>query len=73
MMDAEQALRFLAHEAARCRGVDASEILCLKFPAMLKVMELVPMTDIDAACFDVQLHEELRAWSKVMTGADFPN
>ena len=73
IMDAEQSIRFLAHEAQRCRDRDAAEILCLKFPALLKVMDLSPMSDIDAACFDVELHRELRERSKVMTGADFPN
>ena len=72
-MDAEQAIRFLAHEAQRCRDRDAAEILCLKFPAMLRIMALSPMTDIEAAVFDVEFHHELRERSRVMTGADFPN
>ena len=71
-MLAEEAIRFLAHEAQRCRNNDAPEILCLKFPAMLKVLELAPMSDIEAASFDVEFHHELRERSRVMTGADFP-
>ena len=72
-MDAEQAIRFLAHEAQRCRDRDGGEILCLKFPSMLKLLDLPPMTDIEAAVFDVEFHHELRERSRVMTGADFPN
>lgn len=72
-MDAEQTIRFLAHEAQRCRDRDAADILTLRFPALLKLLDLQPMTDIEAASYDVEFHHELRERSKVMTGADFPN
>jgi hypothetical protein len=70
-MTAEDAIRFLAHEAQRCRDRDAAEILCLKFPAMLKVLGLPPMTSREAAVFDIDFHHELRDRQRVMTGADF--
>lgn len=72
MMDAEQTIRFLAHEAQRCRDRDAADILTLRFPSLLKLLELQPMSDVEAASFDVQFHQELRERSRVMTGADFP-
>ena len=70
-MTAEAAIRFLAHEAARCRDRDAREALCLVVPAIVNALELEPMPFGDALAFTIELREHLRQRAAVMTGADF--
>ena len=70
-MTAEDAIRFLAHEAARCHSRDAHEALCLTLPAILNSLELEPMHYGDALAFTIELREHLRQRAAVMTGADF--
>ena len=69
VMGAGNALRFLAHEAARChrlsmaRGADAPdahEMLCLLFPAVLKLQGLEAMDDFEALAFQKDLFTALR-------------
>jgi len=59
-MIAEEALRFLAHEARCCRDRDSHWALCLLFPAVLKLMRLQPMDDVEAFSFKLRLRDELR-------------
>lgn len=59
-MNASDAIRFLAHEAQRCRDRDAHEALCLWLPAMCRVFGLKPADDFDALAIQEQLHRELR-------------
>lgn len=54
-MSADDALRFVAHEASWCRSRDEHEALCLLMPAMLRVMRLPPMEDLEARAFREQL------------------
>lgn len=69
-MTGENALRFLAHEAALCRHRDAHEMHVLLYPAMLRVLCLAEMDELEAKAFRFVLHEELRRLSEpVMTGA----
>ena len=58
-MKAENALRFLAHEAAWCRGRDEHEAFCLLLPAVAKALELRAMTDSEAAAFRLKLKAAL--------------
>jgi hypothetical protein len=48
---AEQALRFIAHEAAWCRHRDAHEALCLLLPPLLRALSLEPMDRSEAEKF----------------------
>jgi hypothetical protein len=57
-MNATDALRFVDHEAAFCRGRDSSEALCLLLPPLMMAMGLEPMSEIEAAAF----RHELRKW-----------
>ena len=59
-MIAEEALRYLAHEAKECRDRDQAEALCLLLPAMLKLLCLKPMDDFEALDFHAHFHAELR-------------
>lgn len=54
-MTTDDALRFVAHEAALCRDRDEHEALCLLLPALLRVMDLPPMEDVEARAFHEQL------------------
>jgi hypothetical protein len=56
----EWALRFLDHEAKRCRDRDSHEALCLLLPALLKVFKLQPCDDFQALEFEGKFHKELR-------------
>lgn len=56
----EEALRYLAHEAARCRDRDTAESICLLLPAMLRLMCAKPMDPFEALSFQLQLRQELR-------------
>jgi len=58
-MSADDAIRFLEHEAQLCRDRDAHEALCLLLPAMLHVLNLPAMDSADAAAFYVELHTAL--------------
>ena len=59
-MIAEEALRYLAHQAKRCRDSDSAEALCLLLPSMLQLLCLDPMNDFEALDFHIQLRNELR-------------
>lgn len=72
-MTAEDAIRLLAHEAKRCRDRDGHEMHVLLYPAMLRVLDLDPMDDVEAAAARCEFHEALRERQRVMTGADFAN
>lgn len=71
-MDAETAIRYLAHEAQRCRDRDGHEMHVLLYPAMLRVLKLAPMDDAEAAAAHCAFYAALREKSRVLTGADFP-
>ncbi len=70
-MNADDAIRFLAHEGQQCRDRDAHEALCLLLPAFMKTLDLPPMDDVEAQAFGYRLHRELKQRQAVMTGADF--
>lgn len=84
-MTPEDAIRFLAHEALRCREVlrqpdltvqaarDALEMYALLHPPLVRVLDLQPMDHVEAAAFHCEFHQALRERQRVMTGADFPN
>lgn len=59
-MSAEQALRFLEHEASYCRDHDSHEALCLLLPAMLAALELPRMDGFEAESFRRELKESLQ-------------
>lgn len=59
-MIAEEALRFLAHEARKCRDRDAADALCLLLPSMLQLLGLEVMNDFEALDFHLQIRTELR-------------
>jgi hypothetical protein len=59
-MTSDEAIRFLAHEAQRCRDRNAHEALCLLLPAMLKTLNLPPMEPGDVVAFDQWFHRELK-------------
>lgn len=58
-MIAEEALRYLAHEARRCRSRDQAEALCLLLPAMMRLLCLEPMDCFEALDFHVNMKHEL--------------
>src|SRR5712671_4271902 len=60
----EKALRFLAHEALRCRDRDTAEALCLLLPALLSELELKPMDQWEALEFHCQLREAVTTTKK---------
>ncbi len=59
-MIAEEAIRYLEHEARLCRDKDAHEALCLLLPAMLKLLCLDPMDSFEALDFSIKMRDELR-------------
>lgn len=59
-MIAEEAIRYLAHQARRCRDRDTAEALCLLLPAMMQLLCLEPMDDFEAIEFQLSLRHELR-------------
>lgn len=68
-MTAENAIRFLGHEARRCheltltgdpQAADAHAMLCLVLPAILKVLELETMDTFEARAFEIDLYAALR-------------
>lgn len=72
-MNAEDAIRFLDHQAKRCHDRDAHESLCLLLPALRTALALPPMDYGEALAFEIDLRESLRTRAAVMTGRDFPN
>lgn len=70
-MSADDAIRFIAHEAKRCHDRDAHESLCLLLPAVLNALELPPMDYAEALAFEIDLRAKLRERAAVMTGASF--
>jgi hypothetical protein len=59
-MTAEEAIRFLAHEAAWCRDRDSSESFCLLLPGVLRALGLHPMNPHEAALFRAWLKRSLK-------------
>lgn len=70
-MTAEDAIRWLAHEAKRCHDRDTHESLCLTLPPILNALGLEPMHYGDALAFTVELRQSIRERARVLTGADF--
>ena len=60
-MTIEDALRFVAHEAAWCRSREETEALCLLFPVLLRTLRLEPMNGYEADAFRAALKEWLSA------------
>jgi hypothetical protein len=60
-MTAQDSIRFLNHQAAECRGRDAGEALCLLLPAIMRILELDPMDDVEAAAFRQGFRRDLAA------------
>ena len=60
-MNADDALRFLAHEVKRCTDRDLREAATLWVPALCKVLGLRPADDFEALAIQEQAHRELRA------------
>jgi len=58
---AEQALRFVAYEAAWCRDRDAGEALCLLLPPVLRALDMSPMDSFEAERFRRELKAVLAA------------
>ena len=69
-MTTTNAIRFLHSEAAKCRDRDACEALCLLLPALLKVFDLDPMEEVEAAAFRFQFREELHRVSTFQDATD---
>jgi hypothetical protein len=69
-MTTANAIRFLHNEAAKCRNRDACEALCLLLPALLKVFDLDPMEEVEAAAFRFQFREELHRVSTFQDATD---
>jgi len=59
-MSTEDTIRFLHHEAHTCRDRDRCEAFCLLLPALVKLLDLQPMDDAEAAAFSHQFKNELR-------------
>ncbi|MGH8022231.1 MAG: hypothetical protein ACRED1_01515 [Limisphaerales bacterium] len=60
-MTTESAIRWLHHQARTCRDRDSSEAFCLLLPAMLRILELDPMEDVEAAAFRFEFKQRLHA------------
>jgi hypothetical protein len=70
MVSSDEALRFLAHEAARCHALstsgddsarDAHTVFCLWLPALCKLAGVAPMDDFQSLEFEAMVHRQLRA------------
>jgi hypothetical protein len=59
-MTTENALRFLHKEAARCRDRDACEAFCLLLPALIRILDLEPMEEVEAAAFKFEFRQKLQ-------------
>jgi hypothetical protein len=57
---AEEAIRFLAHEARQCRDRDAAEAICLLLPTICRLLCVEPMDDYQALAYRLQMRHELR-------------
>ena len=55
------ALRYLDHQAQRCRDRDSHEALCLLLPSMMRLLDLEPMTSFEALDFYVDFREALKS------------
>jgi hypothetical protein len=64
------AIRFLHSEAGKCRDRDACEALCLLLPAMLKVLGLEAMEDVEAAAFRYELKQRIHALPQFQDATD---
>lgn len=66
-MNPTEALRYLAHEANRCRrgDRDTAEAICLLLPALCRVFNLKPLDDFAALEFHLALREELQRLESV--------
>jgi hypothetical protein len=60
-MTKEDAIRYLDHQAAQCRGRDACEALCLLLPALMRILELEPMDDLEARAVHYGIKLDLAA------------
>jgi hypothetical protein len=58
-MTTTNAIRFLHFEAAKCRDRDSSEALCLLLPSLLRLLDLEPMEDVEAAAFRFEFKQRL--------------
>ena len=67
-MTTEDAIRFLDHQARLCRGRDASEAFCLLLPAMLRVLGLERMDDLEAAAFRHGFKQDLATMAHTSAG-----
>lgn len=56
-MTPQDSVRYLHHASLLCRGRDCHEALCLLLPAILKALDLQPMTDWEALAFRQELKE----------------
>jgi hypothetical protein len=68
-MTADDALRFIAHEAKRCHDRDAHEALCLLLPAIVRALNLPPMDYAQALAFHLELREAIRSTTSEPTRA----
>jgi hypothetical protein len=59
-MIAEEAIRYLDHEARMCRDKEAHEALCLLLPAMMQLLGLKQMDHFEALSFTIDFRNELR-------------
>jgi hypothetical protein len=58
-MNAEDALRYLGSESAKCRDKQSHEALCLLLPALLKINGLKPMDIFEANSYSEALKHKL--------------
>jgi len=59
-MSAQDALRYLDHQAQRCRDRDSHEALCLLLPSLMRVLDLEPMTSFEALDFWVNFRDAMK-------------
>jgi hypothetical protein len=60
-MTTADAIRFLDHQARECRGRDAGEALCLLLPAIMEILDLERMDDLEALAFRHSFKKDLDA------------
>ena len=71
-MTPDDAIRYLDHQAKDCRGRDAGEALCLLLPAMMKILRMEPMDDVEAAAFRHGFKRDLAALADRPPGPALP-
>lgn len=71
-MTTEDAIRYLDHEAAQCRGRDACEAFCLLLPALMKIMGLERMEDVEARAVEYGFKRDLAALAAGRPGPIVP-